>query len=417
MSDLVDIVVVGAGAAGLTAAIEAARDAPGRRIVAVDGARKLGAKILVSGGGRCNVTNEVVSPADFAGGSRNSIRKVLGRFTVADTIAFFEELGVELKREEGGKLFPTSDSARTIFDALLAAARTAGVAIRSPFRVDRIERTNGAFRLHTADEKIDAARVVLSTGGKSLPRTGSDGGGYALARALGHTTTQEIFPALVPLRLADGHRLTQLSGLSAPARLTVAGSTGKRLASVEGSLLCTHFGLSGPAALDVSRHFIEANSHDADAALFCDWLPDETFEECEAALMDDGPQTPYGRLRRKLPERLAAAIFEEAGVRLETPAAELRRESRRALVQTAKQWRLEVSGNRGWNFAEVTAGGIPLDEIDPRTMASRKTDGLYLCGEICDVDGRIGGFNFQWAWASGAVAGRAAAVSLDASRN
>lgn len=417
MGNEADIVVVGAGAAGLMAAVVAARTDPGLRVVAVDGARKIGAKILVSGGGRCNVTNEVVSPDDFTGGSRNSIRKILGRFTVDDTVAFFEKLGVELKREQGGKLFPTTDSAQTVLDALLDATHAASAEVLHPFRVDRIDRQGDAFRIHAGGATLDAARVVLSTGGKSLPRTGSDGGGYALARALGHSTTPEVFPALVPLLLPNGHPLTKLSGLSAPARLTVAGSTGKRSTSVEGSLLCTHFGLSGPAALDVSRHLLNARFDDVGTGLFCDWLPDEAPEAFEEALQEDGPQTPYGRLRRRLPERLAAAIFERAAVPIDTPAAELPRKSRRALVETAKRWPLEITGDRGWNFAEVTAGGVPLDEIDPTKMASRRSPGLYLCGEICDVDGRIGGFNFQWAWASGAVAGRSAALSLTADRD
>jgi predicted Rossmann fold flavoprotein len=415
MNEAADIVVVGAGAAGLMAAVSAARTTPGLKVVAVDGARKLGAKILVSGGGRCNVTNERVTPDDFAGGSRNAIRKILGRFSADDTVRFFSELDVELKPEENGKLFPTTDSAQTVLEALLAAAVDAGVELRHPFRVEAIEKRGTEFRIVAAEGDFEARRVILATGGKSLPRTGSDGGGYRLAQTLGHTPTARIFPALVPLLLPQGHVLTTLSGMSATATLTVASATGKKLASATGSLLCTHFGLSGPAALDISRYWTEARANDPEAQLLCNWLPEETAQSLDEALREPGPQTPFGRLRRRLPERLARTILEQAAVSVDTASDQLTRTRRIALVETTTAWPLAVRGDRGWNFAEVTAGGIPVEEFDPSTMQSRRCPGLYLCGEICDVDGRIGGFNFQWAWSGGSVAGRAAALDLSGS--
>src|SRR5438445_764428 len=188
-----DLIVVGAGAAGLMAALWAARTDPSRRVVLLDGARVLGAKILVSGGGRCNVTHHHVDETAFAGSTRAAIRKVLRRFDVARTVAFFRELGVELKREETGKLFPVTDRARTVLDALVGAVRTAGVELRHPWRVTTAERESDGFRLASgAGETLRAARVLLATGGMSLPKTGSDGGGYALARTLGHSLTPRI---------------------------------------------------------------------------------------------------------------------------------------------------------------------------------------------------------------------------------
>ena len=347
--------IVGAGAAGLMAAIWARRSAPGHRVVVLDGARTLGAKILVAGGGRCNVTHDVVDETAFAGSSRPAIRKVLRRFGVAETIAFFREQGVALKREETGKLFPTTDRARTVLDALLGAARTAGVEVRHPWRVEEVRP------------------------------------GLVLTSARGET-------------LEAGHVLRELSGLSAHATLEVRDGAGRRVASFTDSTLCTHFGLSGPAVLDVSRYLIDARLDDPGATLVANWLPGVGTEPLEAALRDPS-LTPGRYLAGRIPERLARALVREAGVEWGQPGHQLTREARRALVRTVTEMRLPVSGDRGFSYAEVTAGGVPLAELDLATLRSRRCPGLSLCGEICDVDGRIGGFNFQWAWASGYVAG------------
>ena len=396
----VDVAVVGAGAAGLMAAIWARRRAPDRRVVLLDGARTLGAKILVSGGGRCNVTHHAVDETAFAGSTRPAIRKVLRRFDVAATVAFFRELGVELKREETGKLFPLTDRARTVLDALLAAAREAGVEIRHPWRVGAI--APGFVLTAAGGATLAAARVVLATGGRSLPKTGSDGGGYALARALGHTVTPRVFPGLVPLTLPRDHFLCALSGLSAPATLEVRSSSGRRAASFTGPVLCTHFGLSGPAVLDVSRYLLDARFDDPGARLVASFLPGVPTESVDEALRG----TPAARfLAERMPERLARVLCETAGVDWSTPAHRLTRAARHAVARAATELSLPVTGDRGFNYAEVTAGGVPLAELDLDTMESRQCPGLSLCGEICDVDGRIGGFNFQWAWASGYVAG------------
>jgi predicted Rossmann fold flavoprotein len=401
-TDTVDVAIVGAGAAGLMAAIWARRTAPGQRVAVLDGARTLGAKILVAGGGRCNVTHEVVDETAFAGSSRPAIRKVLRRFDVAETIAFFREQGVTLKREETGKLFPTTDRARTVLDALLGAARAAGVEVRHPWRVEGVR--SGFVLTSPRGETLEAGRVILATGGRSLPKTGSDGGGYGLARALGHTVTPRVLPGLVPLTLPDGHFLRELSGLSAPAALEVRDGAGRRLVSFTGSALCTHFGLSGPAVLDVSRYLIDARLDDPAAVLVANWLPGTGGEALEAALRDPSV-TPGRYLARLLPERLARALCAEAAVEWGQPGHRLTRDARRALVRTVTELPLPVTGDRGFGHAEVTAGGVPLAELDLATMRSRRCPGLSLCGELCDVDGRIGGFNFQWAWASGYVAG------------
>jgi predicted Rossmann fold flavoprotein len=405
MAATVDIAIVGAGAAGLMAGIFAGRTAPKRSVVVLDGARTLGAKILVAGGGRCNVTHHAVDAHSYAGSSQHAIATVLRRFDVPQTIAFFGELGIELKREETGKLFPTTDNARSVLDALLMGAQRAGVTITHPCRVETVERRGDGFRLVGPWGALDTTKLILATGGKSLPKSGSDGHGYRLAHALGHTVTTRVFPALVPLLLPTEHWLCSLSGIAAPATLEVWSGTGKRLRASSGSTLCTHFGLSGPAVLDISRYYLHAQADDPGTTLTISWLPDQSPEQLDRELQTLGSVSPLRYLRATVPERLVRALCESVGVDPTAPGYALTRQQRKALVQGLTRLSLPITGHRGYTYAEVTAGGIPLAEIQLSTMGSRRSPGLHLCGEICDVDGRIGGFNFQWAWASGYVAG------------
>ncbi len=401
----VDLAVVGAGAAGLMAAIWAGRTGRCGSIVLLDGAARLGAKILIAGGGRCNVTHHAVDESAFAGSSRHAIKKVLRRYGVPETVEFFRELGVELKREETGKLFPTSDRARTVLDALLAAAGRAGAELIHPWRVEAIEPREEAFLLRGPAGELEARRIVLATGGKSLPKSGSDGAGFALAESLGHSVTPRLFPALVALHLASACFLTRLSGIAAPAAVEVRDGKGRRGVAFTGAVLCTHFGVSGPAILDVSRYYLQARFEDEAARLHLNWLPGESETSVDAALRDLKGSSPGRWLAGRLPERLARALCEEAGIDPATPGHGLTREGRRALAALCTAMPLPVVGDRGWNYAEVTAGGVPLAEIRLETMESRLRPGLHFCGEICDVDGRIGGFNFQWAWSSGYTVG------------
>lgn len=409
-----DLVIVGAGAAGLMAAIEAGR--AGRPALVLDGARHLGAKILVSGGGRCNVTHDEVDERDYAGSTPAAIRRVLRRFDVARTIEFFADLGVELKREDTGKLFPTTDSARTVLDALLGAARAVGTEFHHPERVLAVTALDAgaagqiAFRVETESSDISARTVILAAGGRALPRSGSDGSGFELARALGHAITPHVVPALVGLTLAEGCFVRALSGIATDVRLEVRSGSGRRLVSMSGAALCTHFGISGPAPMDISRHWQLAALEDPDAFLAISWLPEATAESLDADLQHLGRSTPARYLADRLPARLARALCEEAGVEGATPGHELPREARRSLVRTLLECRLPVTGTRGWSDAEATAGGIPLAEFRLDTLESRIVPDLFACGELLDVDGRIGGYNFQWAWASGHVAGRGVAA-------
>ena len=417
----VDVVIVGAGAAGLFAAIWAGRNSKAHpiRIAVFDGAKKLGAKILVAGGGRCNVTHCRVTEHDFAGSSPAAIRKVLRRFSVAQTIQFFSDAGVELKEEETGKLFPVTDSARTILNVLIDQSKESHASIVHPARVAEVEHLpcDGAvselkkeprFRVVVESGVVLARHVIVCTGGKSLPKSGSDGSGYRLLEKLGHSIAKPLVPALVPLVLEESHWIRELSGVTVPSTVTLSKASGKRIISCSGSTLCTHLGLSGPAVLDISRHWLIARNTDLDGQLSINWLPDQTAETVDE-LLQSRRTGAFGVLRQWLPDRLARQICIESGAPL---VGDLTRNNRKKLTQNIVATPLPVTGDRGFSIAEATAGGVPLEEVKLETMESRKCPGLYLAGEVLDVDGRIGGFNFQWAWSSGYVAGSAVAKSV-----
>lgn len=405
MSSRADLIVIGAGAAGLMAGIWAGRTEPQRTIVILDGASKIGAKILVSGGGRCNVTHDNVDATAFAGSSRHAINKILRRFNVEQTTAFFHELGVELKREETGKLFPTTDNAKTILNALLFAAAEAKIEIQHPCRVEAVDKRSDGFCIRGEWGELITREIVLATGGRSLPKTGSDGHGLEIARTLGHSITPRVFPALVPLILPPGHFIRDLSGLTVKATLEVRSRSGKKLAAFTDSTLCTHFGLSGPSVLDISRYFFAAKFDDSQTTLVINWWPEKPPEQLDADLQALRQMAVGKYLRTALPQNLARALCQQADIEPNTAGNILTRAQRLTLTRAVTQMPLPVTGDRGYDFAEVTAGGVPLSELHLNTMESRVCPGLYLCGEICDVDGRIGGFNFQWAWASGYVVG------------
>ena len=381
----------------------------------VDGARRPGAKILVSGGGRCNVTNVRVSEGDFCGGSRGFVRQVLKSLTVAESIAFFEAIGVRLHEEADGKLFPDSGRAKEVLDALLREADRCGVERLDAYRIEAIERTGDAFELHAAGATMQAWFVVLATGGQSLPKSGSDGTGYEFARKLGHTIVAPV-PALVPLLLDPNSPLAHASmaGVSHPSEIAVW-IDGRVSARINGSLLWTHVGISGPAALDVSRHWARATAEGLSVQLILNFCPGLAFDAVDARLVQSIAERPRVSLQTiistMVPGAVASALLRALDLAVAEPAGTLTRDARRRLAHALVEWALPVVGTRGYNYAEVTAGGVSLSEVDSKTLESRVCRGLYLVGEVLDVDGRLGGFNFQWAWSSGRVVARALATA------
>ena len=409
--ETVDLVIIGAGTAGLAIAIFCRRRAPHLRVVCLESARRVGAKILVSGGSRCNVTNRIVTERDFWGGSSRVVHNVLRAFPAKRTTEFFEELGVALHEEDDGKLFPDTNRARTVLDALLDEMRRGGAELHCGRRAIDARRSDGVFTVTTQDGPYRARAVVLATGGRSLPKSGSDGFGYQLAAQLGHGFV-DTTPALAPLILAGG-RHAALSGISHPAALTLR--AGGKATTLHGPLLWTHFGASGPVVLNASRHWHRARIDGLDVGVRLNVCPGETFESLEAWLRGQEAGRPRAIVSTALATRLPAAVAdmwaEAAGVH-QTTLAHLSREARRQVVRLLLDSALDVRDSRGYNVAEGTADGIPLEEIDPARMASTVCPGLYLVGEILDVDGRLGGFNFQWAWSSAWVAGHVVARAL-----
>ncbi len=407
-----DVAIVGAGAAGLAAAIFARRAHRDRSVWLLDGARRPGAKILVSGGSRCNVTNRVVTERDFWGGRPAIVRRILRRFPSEATVQFFHGLDVSLQEEADGKLFPTSGHARDVLRALLCGVEESGASLVTSCRVTRIEHGADRFTLHTSTGSLEAASVVLATGGQSLPKSGSDGAGFEFARQLGHTIVPTT-PALVPLLLdASGSPHRRLTGVSHPAELTLW-LDGRATTRLTGSLLWTHFGISGPVALNASRHWLRAELEKRETRMTLSCVPGSTFDAVEnrwlSASRARPTQSALGALTEWVPASVAGVMLDRAALGPSRQMARITRAERRAIVHNLVEWPLPVVGSRGYTFAEATAGGVALEEVDPATMESRICQGLYLVGEMMDVDGRIGGFNFQWAWSTAYVAGHAVA--------
>jgi hypothetical protein len=389
-------------------------------VLLLDGARTPGAKILVSGGSRCNVTNATVNERDFWGGRSTIVRRVLRALPVPDTVAFFREIGVPLHEEAGGKLFPDTNRARDVLAALLGEAAAVGVTLIAPCRVNDVVRlsddtvrlkpdtTDQRFRIVTSRGDLLAATVVLATGGQSLPKSGSDGAGFAIAARLGHTIVPTT-PALDALRLAASDPLHRaLSGVSQDVELAVRvdGAIAIRLT---GALLWTHFGASGPVAMNASRHWLRAQIEKRDVSITVSFCPGQQLNDVDARwtqLASAHPkQSVQTTLATMVPAAVAAALLDALAIDVRITLAHLSRENRRRLTRALVEWPLPVIGTRGYQYAEATAGGVTLTEINPATMESRVCPGLYLVGEMLDVDGRIGGFNFQWAWSSGFAAG------------
>jgi len=425
-----DVGVIGAGAAGLVAAIRAAER--GLRVVVLEKNRRPGVKILMSGGTRCNLTNarglrnlRVVSgPIDPAYDPRQalgarSIQEAFGAggkflgpalrsFSVEQSVRLFEDEGVVTKVEGNGKIFPLSDRATDVLRALLQRLERTSANLRcgSPV-VGVIPKRPDGFVVEVANQApLTCRRVIMTLGGQSFPGCGTTGDGYDLARRLGHTIL-ETRPALVPIRVAEDW-VTNLKGIAIPDTLArVQQPTDHTLMERREAVLFAHFGLSGPAILDVSRA-IARHSGEPALNLVLDFLPGEKREALDQALQAacrSGRKPVATLLPSVLPRRLAESILESAQIPSNRMGPDLSRIERQRLLNGLKALRLTITGTLGFAKAEVTSGGVVLEEVTPETLESRHQPGLYFAGEILDLDGRIGGYNFQGAWSTGWLAG------------
>ncbi len=389
-----DIVVIGGGAAGLMCAITAGRR--GRRVQVLEHANRCGKKILMSGGGRCNFTNTGTTPANFLSANPHFCKSALARYRPEHFLAMVEAHGIAWHEKELGQLF-CDGSSRQIVAMLLEECARAGVQVQVSCAVHEVEaRAGGGFRLRTAKGPVESASLVVATGGLSIPSMGATGFGYELARRFGHA----VLPTragLVPLTLSGSHqaRYADLAGVSFP----VSARCGK--ARFDNALLITHRGLSGPAILQVSSYWEPGRD------LHLDLLPDR---DAQAWLLERQAAKPAAELRTVLaeafPQRFAQRLCEAWFT-----SKPMRQYTHRELPEIARQlahWPIVASGTEGYRTAEVTLGGVDTEGVSSATMASRHVPGLYFVGEVLDVTGWLGGYNFQWAWASGHAAGLAA---------
>lgn len=406
-----DVVVIGAGAAGLFAAARAAE--LGRNVLIVEKNRKAGVKILMSGGTRCNLTHAVDRRGivDAFGKQGRFLYSPLAALGPEQLIELFESEGVATKVESTGKVFPASDKALDVLQALLRRVKRCGATLQLEQAVTDVQRTDAGFEVITDQGTISAAKVIVTTGGKSYPGCGTTGDGYGWLERMGHTIRQPR-PALTPVKTrADWAK--SLKGVTIPdvAVGIVDGAT--RVADFHrGSLLFAHFGLSGPVVLDLSR-YITGHARPRSLELSCDFLPgtaaNTLADQMQSNASGQGKKQLAVLLSETLPRRLADSLVELAGVPADRRVAELSRQERGRLVQTLKEARIPITGTMGFEKAEVTAGGVSLDEIDSRTMQSKLVPGLYVAGEILDLDGPIGGYNFQAAFSTGWLAGQSCA--------
>ena len=411
------IIVIGAGAAGLMAAIHAA--AAGAGVLLIEKMPSPGRKILITGKGRCNFTNncEIGQFLRFFANNGAFLNSALRAFDNQDVIDFFTAHGVPSKVERGGRLFPESDKARDIVDALVKSARQAGVKLVTDQPVRSISVANGkATGVLTESGRLDASAVILATGGLSYPGTGSTGDGYRMAKELGHTVTP-LRPALVPIETQEAW-VKDLQGLSLKNVEGVVKVDGKKLDSEFGEMLFTHFGLSGPIVLTLSQAVSQALPQNPPprVTIELNLKPALTPEVLDKRLQRDFAEFTRKQFKNSLgellPLKLIPVIIRLSGIAPDKPVHQITREERARLVELLQGLRLTVTKTRPIAEAVVTAGGVAVKEINPKTMQSRLVEGLFIAGEILDVDGYTGGFNLQAAFSTGMVAGSAAARLL-----
>ncbi|MBP1737352.1 MAG: FAD-dependent oxidoreductase [Oscillospiraceae bacterium] len=404
-----DVVIIGGGAAGCLAALSAA--GTGASVLLLERNQKLGRKLYITGKGRCNLTNDCLAEDVLRNTPCNGkfLYSAMTRFPPAAVKTYFEGLGVPLKTERGNRVFPQSDRAADVIDALLLELRRKGVAILQERVSDIMVKDGSVTGVLTGRGELNCGAAVLATGGASYPGTGSTGDGYEIASRLGHTII-EPKPSLVPLE-TEGDTCRQLQGLSLKnISIQVKNQKGKVVFSDQGELLFTHFGLSGPLILSASAHLRDMQRERY--TIVIDLKPALDEQKLDTRLLRDfetyANREFQNALDDLLPQKLIPVIIERSGIAPETRVHSVTRQQRRALLETLKAFRIRVTGPRPLEEAVVTSGGIKVGEIDPGTMASKRIQGLYFAGELIDVDAYTGGFNLQIAWATGKIAGESA---------
>ncbi len=405
------VIVIGGGAAGMMAAITARR--LGAQVTILERNTRVGKKLLATGNGRCNYTNINAGISCYHGMNPGFAQYALTHFTVEDALAFFKKLGIEPKVEEEGKVFPMSEQASSVLDVMRYELEELGVNVVCEALVRNISQEKDDFLIELEDGKFFRGdRVIISAGGKSMPASGSDGKGYDLAQQLGHRIT-DIFPALVQIML-EGSFFKRIEGVKVNGTAEIIHND-RSFAIDQGDILFANYGVSGPPILQISRKAAELFRAGEEVYLKITMLDRMTREELRVLLkrrlQNAGEKSIEFSLVGLINKRLIPVVLMEAGIDdLKRRAVDITAQEIYELTRILTDWRFKVRGTKGWNSAQVTAGGIDTSEIDTDTMESRLVPGLYFCGEIIDIDGKCGGFNLQWAWSSGFVAGQNAAL-------
>lgn len=405
------VIVVGGGASGMVAAIWARR--MGADVTIVERNPRVGKKILATGNGRCNFTNIYCNVRHYHGKNPAFVEPALSAFDVDKTIAFFEKLGIAHKVEELGKVFPMSDQASSILDVLLYELKETNIKLICDTFVKHIKRIKTGFELSFENGNVlQGDRVILACGGKAMPSFGSDGNGFELAKSLGHRIV-DIFPALVQLKLEGGF-FKQIQGVKFVGTAEII-SDGNTLAKDRGDILFTNYGISGPPILQISRKAGELLQQNRTAMLkisIIDSMQRKELEELLTRRFTNMPKKPLDlSMVGLINKRLIPVVLKHAGVKdLKLEARQVSSQDKNKIAMVLTDWRFKITGLRSWPNAQVTAGGVDTQQIDPYTMESKLFPGLFFCGEIVDVDGGCGGFNLQWAWSSGYLAGISSAT-------
>lgn len=397
--NIYDLIIIGGGASGIMAAITASQYS--EKVLIIEKNNRIGKKVLVTGNGRCNYTNTLLKSTDF--NNPSFVEQTLNQFSVEDTIAFFETLGIEPKFEDEGKTYPLSEQSSSFLDVFLYELKLRNISVELNQEIISINKKNEVFKLTSNDNSVYMSKkLILSTGGKSMPLTGSNGSGFELAKTLGHHIT-EVFPALVKLRIESPY-LKQLSGVKISTQIDLIVND-KVIQTENGDILFANYGISGPTVLELSRkandNLIKGSTVGVRIALIQSLPKSKIVERFEIFKYREIDQSLVGLVNK----RFINVLIKQAGIEKNNSIiSDIPKSKLFKLIDLLYDWRLKVVGSLGFDDSQVTAGGIDITQIDDLTLESKLCKGLFFCGEVLDVDGRCGGFNLQWAWSSGHVA-------------
>lgn len=401
-----EIAVIGGGASGLMATITAKKS--GKEVIILERKDRILKKVLITGNGRCNITNVNANISNYFGKNISSVENILNRFTPQDTMDFFNELGIVCNEENRGKVYPLSGQASSVVDALRFEAEKLGIKIETEFYVRKIEKDGFKFRIYSEDKKkIEAGRVILAAGGQSYPELGSNGSGFELAKELGHSVTK-LSPSIVQLK-TEKNQVKGLQGIKTDVAVTAYGDN-KKICTYDGELLFTDYGISGNVVFNISFVMPLYKNVEFEIDFMEKFDYNELYEMLKERKRILSHLTMENYFNGMINKKLGQFLSKVSGIeKLSKPVKDLNDSDIRKLCTVLKKYRVKILETTGFKNAQVTAGGVSLDEVNTETLESKIVKGLYFSGEVLDVYGECGGFNLQWAWASGYIAGENAA--------